>query len=190
MTANTDGRISTLFLISSVSAVGQPATGSSPSSSRASGSRLGVIIGLAVGVPIFLVACALAGCTLWRQRKANRASATSSHVLHQNEIDMSKDFGYQVGHVPPAGRSPELDSFPVAFGHSKSGRASELDGSPHASAIPSTTSTKQPPDYTPALRAVNEEPAELWGGYVPDRPPVSAGGGSEEPMATVEGSRD
>lgn len=105
-----------------------------------------------------------------------------------NGVYSEKRFGHQVGHVAPEGRAPELDSFPVAMKRTKSGRTSELEGSPQISSMHSslglspqsptvfTGGDSGPPGYTPntpGLHSVAEEwhqPAELWGGSVPYRP--------------------
>jgi len=88
---------------------------------------------------------------------------------------MKDRFGYQVGHVAPDGRAPEIDSYPVAVGRSRTNRKSELEGSTHSPVI-SVGSAAHLPGYSPmspGLHSVNEEPAEMWGGYVPYRPTVT-----------------
>ncbi|TKA67759.1 hypothetical protein B0A55_08431 [Friedmanniomyces simplex] len=173
VTTNTDGSVSTIVLYSTVPAAagssGQPPKGlSHPSSS----SHLGLIIGLAVGIPLFLLACAIIAFLLWKRRKANKQKhASSSHLSEYQPVTTDK-YGHQVGHVAPDGRASEIDSYPVAMGRSKSGRKSELEGSLHSPAI--SDGSPKPPGYSPAspnLNTVAEEPAELWGGYVPYRPP-------------------
>ena len=94
---------------------------------------------------------------------------------------MRDKYGHQVGHVAPDGQAPELDSFPVALGRSKSGQKSELQGSDGLLHSPTPSTGTAPPQYnqnsprSPELRSVQEEipqePQELWGGYVPYRPP-------------------
>ena len=90
----------------------------------------------------------------------------------------------------PTSHAPEADSYPIADVRSEE-RKSELEGSP-ALGFPSSPSPavgsnstsvasaggagKEPPQYSPVsnlsppLGRVNEEPQELWGGYVPYRP--------------------
>ncbi|KAK0943608.1 hypothetical protein LTR29_004779 [Friedmanniomyces endolithicus] len=172
VTTNTDGSQSTVVLYSTVSAVpgasGQPSSGPSPSSSS---THLGLTIGLAVGIPVFLLACAIIAFLLWKRRKTNKQRHASSHLSDYEPVTTDK-YGHQVGHVAPNGRASEIDSYPVAMGRSKSGHKSELQGSLHSPAL-SNTSPK-PPGYSPLspnLNTVAEQPAELWGGYVPYRPP-------------------
>lgn len=113
-----------------------------------------------------------------------------------NGVYSEKRFGHQVGHVAPEGHAPELDSYPVAMKRTKSGRTSELEGSPQVSSVHSSSglAPQSPaistggssglPGYTPntpGLHSVAEEhhePAELWGGYVPYRPGEVGGGGT------------
>lgn len=76
---------------------------------------------------------------------------------------------YAGQYAAPGGRAPELDSHPVAIGRTKSGRTSELEGSYHSPAVSTSTNGAGPPQYSPAspgLKSVQEEPQELWGGYV------------------------
>lgn len=93
---------------------------------------------------------------------------------------------YAVGHFAPSGRAPELDSTPIAPTRSKSGRKSELMGSPALSQGSENGLPAYSPDmggYSPAVGTVREEPGiqpqqqeerhELWGGYVPYRPPMA-----------------
>ncbi|KAK1069497.1 hypothetical protein LTR74_004822 [Friedmanniomyces endolithicus] len=172
VTTNTDGSLSTVVFYSTVSAVpvasGQPSSGPSPSSSS---THMGLTIGLAVGIPVFLLACAMIAFLLWKRPKTNKQIHASSHLSEYEPVTTDK-YGHQVGHVAPNGRASEIDSYPVAMGRSKSGHKSELQGSLHSPAL-SNTSPK-PPGYSPVspnLNTVAEQPAELWGGYVPYRPP-------------------
>ncbi|KAK3109690.1 hypothetical protein LTR53_016785 [Teratosphaeriaceae sp. CCFEE 6253] len=190
VTTNTDGSQSTLVVYSTVSAAGssstQPPKNTPPNSSP---SHLGLIIGLAVGIPLLLLACALLTYLLYRRRKAHKSTAlpsSPSSEEHQAVITTDK-YGHQVGHDPPPGRTPEIDSYPVALRRTQSGHKSELEGSSLLQHSPAMSgggggggSPKPPPGYSPAhahaqvtpnLQAVAEEPAELWGGYVPYRPP-------------------
>ncbi|KAK4548369.1 hypothetical protein LTR36_010240 [Oleoguttula mirabilis] len=177
MTTASDGVVSTVFVVSVQSAApSATSTNHAPDPS----SHLGLVIGLAVGIPIFLLACAIIAFILWRRRKATRGQPYLSPPRNSDEDrDMTDKYGHQVGHLAPDGRAPELDSYPVALGRTKSGRHSELEGSGLLHS-PATSTGTAPPQYTqqsprsPGLHSVQEEPQEpheLWGGYVPYRPP-------------------
>ncbi len=81
--------------------------------------------------------------------------------------------------ISPGTYAPEIDSFPVAPGRTKSGRKSELYGSDvviHSPTTSISTNGSVAPPYSPGGRAepmtqIQEEPQELWGGYVAYRPP-------------------
>lgn len=83
--------------------------------------------------------------------------------------------------ISPGTHAPEIDSYPVAPTRSKSGRNSELYGSESFLHSPSLSVGSVPPQYSPGdkspggkspgMEQIQEEPAELWGGYVPYRPP-------------------
>ena len=79
--------------------------------------------------------------------------------------------------IIPGSHAPELDSSPIATGRTKSGRKSELYGSDAYAHSPATSvgsTGTGPPKYspdTPQMAQIPEEPQELWGGYVPYRPP-------------------
>ncbi|KAK5127804.1 hypothetical protein LTR85_004920 [Meristemomyces frigidus] len=159
----------------------QTASPSATASSHPSdpSTHLGLIIGLAVGIPVFLLACAIIAFILWKRRKANRGQSYLSPPRNSyDDQAMTDKYGHQVGHDAPDGRAPELDSYPVALGRTKSGRHSELEGSGLLHS-PATSTGTAPPQYTqsprsPGLHSVQEEsqePQELWGGYVPYRPP-------------------
>ncbi|EMC93618.1 hypothetical protein BAUCODRAFT_246983 [Baudoinia panamericana UAMH 10762] len=186
---NTDGVATTIVLISTVSAPALPSTASpSAEASDPSHSRLDMIVGIAVGVPVVLIIASMLGCLLWRrQRKAKRPT---QHSHESSDGDKAEKFGHQVGYVPPDGRAPELDSYPVATNRASGGQKSELDGSSnHSPTISMMTNRSSgfagPPGYspvTPQLGSVVEqqEPAELWGGYVPYRPAVGGTGGMKD----------
>ncbi|KAK5699523.1 hypothetical protein LTR97_005651 [Elasticomyces elasticus] len=171
ITTNTDGSLSTMVVYSTVS-VAAVASAAPDSSHSSAPSHLGLIVGLAVGIPVFLLACAIVAFLLWRRRRPSKKSGFPSSRNSEEQPAMGDKFGHQVGYVAPDGRAPEIDSFPVALGRSKSGHKSELEGSLHSPAM--SNGSPKPPLYspvTPSLNAVQEEPAELWGGYVPYRPP-------------------
>ncbi|KAK5138207.1 hypothetical protein LTR08_004903 [Meristemomyces frigidus] len=176
VTTGSNGAVSTIILVS-VATVAPTAAPSSHSSSSES-SHLGLIIGLAVGIPVLLLACAIVAFILWKRRRASRKGYASPPP---DSPTMTDKYGHQVGHVAPDGQAPELDSFPVALRRSKSGHKSELEGSSGLLHSPAPSTGTGPPQYSqnsprsPALHSVQEEvpqePQELWGGYVPYRPP-------------------
>ncbi|KAK5111636.1 hypothetical protein LTR62_004740 [Meristemomyces frigidus] len=180
VTTGTNGAVSTVTLVSTLSPFVPSSAGPATPVPASSGKNLPLTIGLAVGIPVAILACALIAYLIWRQRKSTKEQAYTSPPRSNDDEDAALEedkYGYQVGHVAPDGRAPELDSYPVA--RRVSNRKSELEGSMH-----SVVSRDSPflPGHSPAspgLRAVNEEPAELWGGgvggpYVAYKPPVVA----------------
>ncbi|KAK0813385.1 hypothetical protein LTR91_017316 [Friedmanniomyces endolithicus] len=124
---------------------------------------MGLTIGLAVGIPVFLLACAIIAFLLWKRRKIHKQGHASSNFSDYQPVTTDK-YGHQVGHVAPNGRASEIDSYPVAMGRSKSGHKSELQGSLHSPAV--SDASPKPPGYSPVspnLKTVAEQPAELWG---------------------------
>lgn len=98
--------------------------------------------------------------------------------------------------IAPGSHAPELQGFPVAAKRTKSGRYSELYGSDagvHSPALSTGSNATSPPqysqggqqspskqhadgtqyspEYSGGMARIPEEPQELWGGYVPYRPP-------------------
>lgn len=82
--------------------------------------------------------------------------------------------------IAPGSHAPELDSYPVAPTRTKSNKKSELYGSDvqNSPALSVGSNGTAPPQYspggrtpvTPTMAQIQEEPQELWGGYVPYRP--------------------
>ncbi|KAK5167128.1 uncharacterized protein LTR77_007858 [Saxophila tyrrhenica] len=175
-TTGKDGSASTVTQVVTVA----PAAAGGDSSDKSSNhdddddedddSSLGLIVGLAVGIPVVL---ALLGIALFfyvrRMRQSNK-----HHSLFLKE--QTSPIAANYANISPGTHAPELDSFPVAPGRSKSGRRSELYGSgvPINSPNPSIRSNgSAPPQYSPggrvepAMSTIQEQPAELWGGYTP-----------------------
>ena len=173
LTTNNNGQVSTIVVVSTVAAAGGTDIAAA-TSNRKGESNLGTIVGLAVGVPVFIILAAFLAFFVWKHRESRQSPQPNGSEKYSS---MEDKFGYQVGHVPPDGRAPEIDSFPVATGRTKSNRRSELDGStssPHSPAVSSVTTPNGPYQgycsITPTTHTVSMEPAELWGGYVPYRP--------------------
>ena len=173
LTTNNNGQVSTIVVVSTVAAAGGTDIAAA-TSNRKGESNLGTIVGLAVGVPVFIILAAFLAFFVWKHRESRQSPQPNGSEKYSS---MEDKFGYQVGHVPPDGRAPEIDSFPVATGRTKSNRRSELDGSsssPHSPAVSSVTTPNGPyqgySSITPTTHTVSMEPAELWGGYVPYRP--------------------
>ena len=173
LTTNNNGQVSTIVVVSTVAAAGGTDIAAA-TSNRKGESNLGTIVGLAVGVPVFIILAAFLAFFVWKHRESRQSPQPNGSEKYSS---MEDKFGYQVGHVPPDGRAPEIDSFPVTTGRTKSNRRSELDGSsssPHSPAVSSVTTPNGPyqgySSITPTTHTVSMEPAELWGGYVPYRP--------------------
>ncbi|GAB1738783.1 hypothetical protein NU219Hw_g3573t1 [Hortaea werneckii] len=207
ITTGTNGAASTLYIVSTVTPqpdpISTPNSNSSDDSSPTASPTRALIIGIAVGLPTLLLALSLLACLLWkrhhRRKPTKRNDPTTTTEYSQGDLD--EKFGAQVGHLPPDGRAPELDSYPVAMvQRSPSGRKSELEGSPSTNTTVSSPAMSslgggetggrthfgggggggQSSPLSPGLQSVREEqgqqqePYELWGGYVPYRPPQSA----------------
>ncbi|KAI7206581.1 hypothetical protein KC343_g9805 [Hortaea werneckii] len=206
LTTGTNGAASTLYIVSTVTPEADPIytpleNSSSSSSSEPTPPNLPLIISTAIGLPSLLLACSLLIYLLWKRHRRrtphSRTQLRNPESSCPGEID--EKFGSQVGHLPPDGRAPELDSFPVAMTvrRSPSGRKSELEGSSSSGTgvnSPAISSLGgggggrsqfggggQGSPLSPGLQSVREEsgqqqqePYELWGGYVPYRPPQSA----------------
>ena len=135
-----------------------------------SDSNLGMIIGVALGVPLVLILCGILAFCLYRRR---RKSKKYSGLGRTKTPDMVANYN----DLAPGSHAPELDSYPVAT--TKPNRASELYGSDTYKPSPTFstgTSETGPPQYSPSrisprMNQIQEEPQELWGGYVPYRPP-------------------
>ncbi|KAI6799640.1 hypothetical protein KC332_g13909 [Hortaea werneckii] len=142
LTTGTNGAASTLYIISTVVPEPDPIytpLENSPSSSSSSSSEptppnLPLILSTAIGLPVLLLACSLLIYLLWKRHRRRTLNKPRHPNSPPGEID--EKFGSQVGHLPPDGRAPELDSFPVAMTvrRSPSGRKSELEGSSSSSA--------------------------------------------------------
>ncbi|KAI7533515.1 hypothetical protein KC331_g13022 [Hortaea werneckii] len=202
ITTGTNGAASTLYIVSTVTPQPDPISTPFESSSddEPTSPDRALIIGIAIGLPTILLAISLLAYLLWKrhrkstnQRNQNGPPTTD----YSSQGDLDEKFGSQVGHLPPDGRAPELDSYPVAMvQRSPSGRKSELEGSPSTTTTVSSPAISslgggggtggrtqfggggQSSPLSPGLQSVREEqqqePYELWGGYVPYRPPQSA----------------
>ncbi|KAI7170334.1 hypothetical protein KC352_g25079 [Hortaea werneckii] len=207
ITTGTNGAASTLYILSTVTPEPDPiytplenSSSTSSSSNEPTPPNLPLIISTAIGLPTLLLACSLL-IYLLRKRHQRRTLTKPRHPTNSPPGEIDEKFGSQVGHLPPDGRAPELDSFPVAMTvrRSPSGRKSELEGSSSSAG----TGVSSPAisslggggggrsqfggggggsPLSPGLQSVREEseqqqqqePYELWGGYVPYRPPQSA----------------
>ncbi|RMY16460.1 hypothetical protein D0866_13669 [Hortaea werneckii] len=200
ITTGTNGAASTLYIVSTVTPQPDPLSNPFESSSddEPTSPNRAFIIGIAVGLPTLLLAISLLAYLLWkRHRKStNQRNRNGPTTDYSSQGDLDEKFGSQVGHLPPDGRAPELDSYPVAMvQRSPSGRKSELEGSPSTTTVSSPAISSlgggggtggrtqfgggQSSPLSPGLQSVREEqqqqePYELWGGYVPYRPPQSA----------------
>ena len=131
-----------------------------------------MIIGIALGVPLFLIICGVvAFCLIRRRRKSKRYSDVSRPTSPPMEANYAN--------LAPGSHAPELAGYPVAPDRTKSGRKSELYGNDNYIYSPNPsvrTNGSIPPQYSPGgdssnMPKIEEEPQELWGGYVPYRPP-------------------
>lgn len=107
--------------------------------------------------------------------------------------------------IPPGTHAPELPGYPIADTRAKENRTSELYGNNAYiySPNPSVNSSKSsPPGYSPsgrsptkgqanspAMAQIQEEPQELWGGYVPYRPPQAQMMPERKPVGQVDNPR-
>lgn len=171
VTTGQDGSVSTLTELITPVAAGSTET-SNAQSSDDSGPNLGMIVGLAVGIPLVLIIAAILIVFLLRRRRKSKKYEVQSRP-------QSPPMEANYSNIAPGSHAPELDSYPVAPAQDKSGRKSELYGSDtygHSPALSVSTNGSFPPQYSPGNRTepmtqIQEEPQELWGGYVPYRPP-------------------
>ena len=91
--------------------------------------------------------------------------------------------------LAPGSHAPELGGNPVASPQTKSTRHSELYGSEKYGQSP-TSPAVSPPQYSPGNRRsmaqVAEEPQEMWGGYMPYRPPQADLPAEDDALASNE----
>ncbi|KAF2774271.1 hypothetical protein EJ03DRAFT_379414 [Teratosphaeria nubilosa] len=185
VTTGSNGAATTIVTTEIQISTPTPASDPSPSPTASNSSHsnhVGLIAGVATGVPAFLLAsAAITLIYLKRRRTQSKLPAISAAHNESYTDDFDKKYGTQVGSLPSDGRAPELDSYPIASPSSKDG-SSELDASRPTSGVSAMTAgglhspaKSQGHGVSPAsnLHVVNEEnePAELWGGYVPYRPP-------------------
>ncbi|TKA31432.1 hypothetical protein B0A50_02279 [Salinomyces thailandicus] len=211
VTTGTNGVTSTIIMFSTITPTPTPINAVSSNNAKASTPHLSLIIGIATGIPAAILACSFLTYLLFRRRRRTRlATLTPNHNDDYNQAAINEKFGHQVGHAPPDGRAPELDSYPVATQRHASGCKSELEGSSTVNNSPAMSSSAgtAPPRYeqgsspflsSPGLQSVREEgrlepepePQELWGGYVPYRPPQppSLLQGEAQGDGQVEGGR-
>ncbi|WPG99541.1 Hypothetical protein R9X50_00235800 [Acrodontium crateriforme] len=207
---NSDGSMVTVTIVSTALVTPSATTAVNPITStiskKFSHKNTGLIIGLAVGIPIALISLAIVCILVWRNF---RRSQNPSTLSPDNSMTKYHDpnFATSYGHFPPDGRASELDSHPVAPTRSKSGRASELLGSSVFTASPPfSPMTKKSSQRVSAISAevetvhglgldssgpgtgaspqmvrVNEEPVELWGGDALFRPLGDESAGSAVP---------
>lgn len=130
-----------------------------------------MIVGLALGVPLALIVAGIIIFYLVRQHRKNKKSG---NLPRAETPPMIANYH----NLAPGSHAPELDSYPVASEGSKDGRKSELYGSDtfiHSPSMSTMTNGTTPPQYSPkkspGMNQIQEEPQELWGGYVPYRPP-------------------
>lgn len=177
-----------------------PSETSAPDKSAShSGSSLGMIVGLALGIPLVLIIAAILIFLFYRRKRKNSnynniATRPSSPPAMSN-----------YNNIPPGTHAPELEGFPVANVRAKEERKSELYGNeryiydPSYSPVSPQTARSSPPSYSPGvprnstttnakgspMAHIPEHPQELWGGYVPYRPqnaqlpPAREGDGSQ-----------
>ena len=127
-----------------------------------------MILGLALGIPLVLLLAGILIFILWRRHR--KAKHYNNNATRPGSPPMVANYS----NIPPGTHAPEVEGYPVAKTHSKSGRTSELYGSESFPNSPSTsnkTSGTTPPQYspvaqTPVMTQIPEEPQELWGGYV------------------------
>lgn len=135
-----------------------------------------MIVGLALGIPLVLILAGIATFCCWRRRRETR---------RYNNLRMSSPpLIANYNNIPEGTHAPELGGFPVADTREKDDRKSELYGNDTYIYSPtiSNHSKSSPPSYSsngrspvtqaksPAMAQIQEEPQELWGGYVPYRP--------------------
>lgn len=152
-------------------------------------SNLGLIVGLAVGIPVALIL--LAAILFFSAHKMRQSNKYHTVPLKKKPSLVEANYA----NISPGTYAPEADSFPVAPGRTKSGRKSELYGSDvvlHSPTTSISTNGSVAPPYSPGGRTepmtqIQEEPQELWGAsqthdwnetrYVAYRPP-----GNEQPQ--------
>ncbi len=165
VTAGADGSASTVTKVVTSPAVSAAAASDNNNSQHNShSSNLPLIVGLAVGIPLFLIIIAIG---LFFFVKHMRASNKYHNVPRRNTPPMEANYS----NLAPGSHAPEIDSYPVAPGRTKSGRKSELYGSkpvPQSPALSTGTNGSIPPQYSPQrtepMSQIQEEPQELWGG--------------------------
>ncbi|KAF2864445.1 hypothetical protein K470DRAFT_261327 [Piedraia hortae CBS 480.64] len=139
----------------STSASASTTTGTSGGSNSSTSSS--TILGLAIGITFALVVVGLLIYCLWRRRKAKAGRGNFLHFgkHKKDKLLEEKSDGYQVGHVAPEGRAPELDSTPVA--KTINANKCELEGSTLSTPAMSATlaATFQQP-------RVPETPDDMW----------------------------
>ena len=172
VTTGKDGSIETVTQVITMLAT-STALGASQNHSRST-SNLGMIVGVALGVPLVLIIAGIAAFFTRRRHRARKAKRYASLSTPPRPRSPPVEANYC--NLAPGSHAPELEGFPVAPTRSKSGRKSELFGSDSyiTSPTPSRTSTGSTllPQYSPkrmSMVQINEEPQELWGGYVPYR---------------------
>lgn len=149
-----------------------------------SGSNLGMIVGLALGIPLVLIIAAILIFLFYRRKRKN--SDYNNIATRPSSPPQMANYS----NIPPGTHAPELEGFPVADVRAKEERKSELYGNeryiydPSYSPVSPQTAYSSPPSYSPGkprnstttqakgspMAHIPEHPQELWGGYVPYRP--------------------
>ena len=169
ITTGADGAASTVYVKTTAFSSPTDLGANQSHSDSHSGSNIGLIVGLALGVPLILI---LAGILIFCVCRRRRISKTYSSVARPSSPPIEANYS----NIVVGSHAPELDSYPVAPTRTKSNRKSELYGSESHVNSPNPSFVSVPPQYspgakTPTMTQIQEEPQELWGVYVPYRPP-------------------
>ena len=184
----TTGANGATSIITEITTIAPSAAADQPGSTSHSSSNLGLIVGLAVGIPLVLIIAAILLFMLYRRKRRNN-NYNSIATRPSSPPQMAN-----YNNIPPGTHAPELAGFPVADIRAKEERKSELYGNdryiydPTRSPLSPQTANSSPPSYSPGnnrnsttaqtkhspMAPIPEQPQELWGGYVPYRPPQNA----------------
>jgi hypothetical protein len=161
-----------------------------------------MIVGLALGIPLVLILAVLVYLLYRRKRKNDKYTGLVTRPSSPPNVA-------NYGNIPPGTHAHETAGFPIADTRDKDNRSSELYGNDiyiYSPSVSVRTSESSPPSYSPnglsptaahakspAMAQIQEEPQELWGGYVPHRPqnaqlaPERKGEGQvENPVSPLE----
>ena len=184
VTTGKNGAVSTVTEVTTVLPSGTAAGASQGHTTSSSGSNIGMIVGLALGIPLVLILASILVFLLWRKKRKND-KYTGLATRPSSPPNVAN-----YGNIPPGTHAHETAGFPIADTRDKDHRSSELYGNDtyiYSPAMSVRTSDSSPPSYSPhgrsptvvqakspAMAQIQEEPQELWGGYVPYRPPPNA----------------